>query len=141
MAKTVGDFVWTGGPSKPTARLVKWDTTSLSICYGGLGIESLRQKNVALLTKWLWRFCKKDNAFRRCIIVAIYGLEDIAWATKVPNRGRSFRLWAGILKHKEFLNLVTFLLGHGKNIRFWIDSWCEAQPLAEIPRCFLLISE
>ena len=64
--------------------------------------------------------------------MAIYGLEENDWSTKAPNRGRSYRLWAGILKHKEtFFNFSTFLLGKGTKIRFWKDSLCEAKPLAE----------
>lgn len=96
MEKTVRDFVWTEGPTKSAAHLVKWDTTSLLICYGDRGIGSLRQKN-NVLTKWLWTLCKEDNVLSRRIIVAIYGLEKNVWPTKLLNRERSYRLWAGIL--------------------------------------------
>ncbi|TYK07811.1 hypothetical protein E5676_scaffold1737G001050 [Cucumis melo var. makuwa] len=106
----------------------------------GLRIGSFRHKNNALLTKWLWRFSKEDNALWRCLIVAIYGLEKSGWSTKAPSKGRSYRLWAGILKHKEtFLNFSAFLLGEGTKIKFWKDSWCDVQPLAEtFPSLFSL---
>ena len=37
--------------------------------------------------------------------MAIYNLEENGWSIKASNRGRSYRLWADILKHKEtFIN-------------------------------------
>ena len=56
----------------------------------------------------------------------------IGWSTKDLNRGRSYRLWADILKHKEvFFSFSAFLLGDETKIRFWKDGWCEAQSLSE----------
>ena len=92
MEKIVSDFVRMRGSTKLASHLVKLDTTFRPIYYGGLGIGSFRQKNNALLTKWLWRFCKENNAFWRCLIVAIYGLEENGWSTKALNRG-SFIGW------------------------------------------------
>ncbi|TYJ98464.1 hypothetical protein E5676_scaffold350G00660 [Cucumis melo var. makuwa] len=79
MEKKVRNFVRTRGSTKSTAHLVKWDSNCRPICYGGLGIGSFEQKNNALFTKWLWRFCKEDNALRRRLIVAIYGLKENAF--------------------------------------------------------------
>ena len=72
--------------------------------------------------------------------MAIYGLEENGWSTKDPNRGKSYRLWAGILKHKEiFFKLSAFVLGEGTKISFWKDNWCAAEPLAEkFPNLFSL---
>ena len=111
--------------------LIRLPTSSCLICYGGLGINSFGQKNTAILTKWLWRFSKEEASLWGRLIVAIYGLKENAWSTKDPNRGRSYRLWAGILKHKETFKLLAFLLGEGTIIRFWKDGWCDVQPLAE----------
>lgn len=55
------------GQLKSAAHLVKWDSTSRPICYGGLGIGSFRQKNNALPTKWLWRFCKGRQCFMKTL--------------------------------------------------------------------------
>ena len=108
-------FVWTGGSTNPIAHLVKWDCTSTLICYGGLEIGSFRQKNIALLTKWFWRFSKEETSLWRRLIVAIYDLEENGWSTKDPNRGKSYRLWAGIFKHKETFNFSAFVLGEQKS--------------------------
>ena len=43
--------------------------------------------------------------------MAIYGLEENGWSTKDPNTGKSYRLWADILKHKEtFFKFSAFVL-------------------------------
>ena len=33
--------------------------------------------------------------------MTIYGLKENGWFAKDPNRGKSCRLWVGILKHNE----------------------------------------
>ncbi|TYK28534.1 hypothetical protein E5676_scaffold629G001780 [Cucumis melo var. makuwa] len=109
MEKMVRDLVRTGRLTKLAAYLVKCDTTSRLICYGGLGIGSFRKKNNALLTKWLWRFCKENNAFWRCLIVAIYGLEENGWSTKALNRGKFYRLSLKKCDDNEFNNVATIL--------------------------------
>lgn len=92
MEKMVMNFVLTGRSTKSAAHLVKWDTTSRPICYSSLGIGSFWQKNNALVTKWLWRFCKEKNDLWRRLIVAIYDLEENGWSTKAQDRERSYRL-------------------------------------------------
>ena len=87
MEKIVSDFVRMRGSTKLASHLVKLDTTFRPIYYGGLGIGSFRQKNNALLTKWLWGFCKEYNALRRHLVAAIYALEENGWSTKALNRG------------------------------------------------------
>ena len=108
----IRNFVWTGGSTNSVAHLVKWDCTSRSICYGGREIVSFSKKNIALLTKWFWRFSKEEASLWRCLTVALYGLEENGWSTKNPNRGKSYRLWVGILKHKDtFFKFSAFVLG------------------------------
>ena len=57
-----------------------------------------------------------------------FGLEENGWSTKDPNRGKSYRLWAYIMKHKEtFFKFSAFKLGNGNKIRFWKNSYDERQ--------------
>ena len=72
LEKMIRNFVWIGGSTNLVAHLVKWDCTSRSICYGGLEIGSFRQKNIALLTKWFWRFSMEEASLWRRLIVAIW---------------------------------------------------------------------
>ena len=86
LKKMIRNFVRTGGSTNLVAHLVNWDCTFHPICYGGLGIDSFRQKNTTLLTKWFWRFSKEEASLWRHLIVAIYGLKENRWSTKDPNR-------------------------------------------------------
>ena len=71
--------------------------------------------------------------------MVIYDLEENGWSTKYPNREKSYRLWAGILKHKETFKFSAFVLGKGTKIRFWKDNWCGVEPLVEkFPNLFSL---
>ena len=92
LEKMIKKFVWTRGSTNSVAHLANWNCTSCLICYGGLGIDWFRQKNIALLTKWLWRFRKEEATLWRCLIVAIYSLEENEWSTKNPIRGKYYRL-------------------------------------------------
>ena len=92
LEKMIGYFDWTRGSTNSVAHLVKWDCTSSPICYGGLGISSFRQKSTAFLTKWFWRFSKEEVSLWRCLIVAIYDLEENGWSIKDPNKGKSYKL-------------------------------------------------
>lgn len=33
-----------------------------------------------------------------------------------------------IRKIEELLNLVSFVLGIGRKMRFWLDRWCDKEP-------------
>lgn len=76
----------------------------------------------------------------RRIVGAIYGVDAYDWTSTVPKKERKSRLWASILKHKEqFFKFTEFIVGNGKAIRFWEDSWCDSQPLVEkFPDIFTL---
>ena len=51
--------------------------------------------------------------------MAIYNLEGSGWSTKDLNKGRYYRLLAGISKHKETFKFLACLLEKGTKIRFW----------------------
>lgn len=80
-------FLWGGGEFKPGSHLVNWTTASLSISLGGLEIGSLEQWNVALLTKWGWRF-SEDFALWRMVVASIYGIELGGKASMLKGRRR-----------------------------------------------------
>ncbi|XP_071700130.1 uncharacterized protein [Rutidosis leptorrhynchoides] len=53
---------------------VKWDQILLPYEFGGLNVNSLKLKNLSLLTKWWWRFLTNENTFWVRIIKSIYGV-------------------------------------------------------------------
>lgn len=49
------DFLWEGGRQKKD-HLIKWETVVQPKEYGGIGMGRIKEHNVALMGKWLWRF-------------------------------------------------------------------------------------
>lgn len=46
---------------------------------GGLGIGHLKEKNLALLRKWLWRFFNENDGLWQSIIHNKYGIDQNGW--------------------------------------------------------------
>lgn len=74
--------------------------------YGGLGIGSLKATNLALLSKWWWRFKTEKEALWRKTIAAIHGNQG--------NLGQRDRhgSWGMIAKVNTRLGLGSIDLGN-----------------------------
>lgn len=59
--------------------MVKWKITSLPLFNGGLEIGSLKNKILALLSKWLWRLSIERKALWRKVVSRIYGEGFQGW--------------------------------------------------------------
>ncbi|XP_071704164.1 uncharacterized protein [Rutidosis leptorrhynchoides] len=64
-------FLW-GLNSDSGMTWVSWNQTLRSKTFGGLGIESLRAKNLSLLAKWFWRL-KNEGSLWVKVIKSIHG--------------------------------------------------------------------
>jgi hypothetical protein len=60
--KKFRSFLWSGKEDNKKLCNVSWATVTLPKSIGGLGIGSLRDKNKALLYKWLWRFGSEESS-------------------------------------------------------------------------------
>lgn len=69
--KLYRNFLWKGG-SLQGSHLVWWDKVIKTHAQGGLGLQSLIDKNRVLLAKWIWRYCHEDGALWKQIIDAKY---------------------------------------------------------------------
>lgn len=113
---------------------------------GGLGIGSIRAKNLALIGKWRWCFLIEDNSLWSKIIKHIYGSDG-----GFENHGGSGLrkgIWDGIVScSKKIDNLnVPFStsfhrkVANGRNTYFWNHTWLvTSQPLRILfPRLYAL---
>lgn len=86
---------------------------------GGLGIGSLRDRNIALLLKWFGRFAQEEKSLWRRRIASIYGVDPNGW---FPKKGAGFSERAtlgGDRKLKNiFLGFIMFKALDGKDVRF-----------------------
>lgn len=65
---------------KHFSHLVSWEWTSLPIQFGGMRIGSFKQRNNAIILKWLWRFAQEEVLWKR-VVASIGDLEPNDWAT------------------------------------------------------------
>ncbi|GJW56280.1 putative RNA-directed DNA polymerase, eukaryota, reverse transcriptase zinc-binding domain protein, partial [Tanacetum coccineum] len=138
-------FFLGGGLGEKKVSWVKWNTCLASKAMGGLGIGSIYALNVALLFKWIWRFCCSPNDLWVKVVKGIHGQDGGIGCNRRSNSYQS--TWIAILKAVSNLNdkgidllsACTRSVGNGKSIRFWDDSWCGDKPLKDVfPRIFAL---
>jgi hypothetical protein len=60
-------MLWQGGDNTRKYHLVNWPTVCSPKDQGGLGILDLRNMNISLLTKWLWRLETPDGLWQKII--------------------------------------------------------------------------
>ncbi|WVZ91642.1 hypothetical protein U9M48_037786 [Paspalum notatum var. saurae] len=116
-------FFWQGDEHKKKYRLAKWSILSQPKDQGSLGIHELGTKNIALLSKWLYKLLTSEGTWQQLIRNKYLGstpLSQVEW--------RHF--WSGLLKAKQdFLRFGSFKVKDGSQVRFWEDIWLGSTPL------------
>lgn len=59
--KITRQFLWSGSMEKRSLALVSWDVVQLPKVMGGLSIGNIFHKNIAMLSKWIWRLLKDPS--------------------------------------------------------------------------------
>jgi len=100
----------------------------------------LRDLNKALKAKWLWRFAKEDNIFRKNLVKMKYDVDKLGWWSKKSPTSHGVGCWKSIISQLDhFKSLVHFKAGNGFKVLFWHDVWCEERPLRDhFPDLFFL---
>ena len=102
-------------------RLAKWDIMCQPKDQGGLGIHSLELKNIALLSKWLYRLLTTNGTWQQLIRNKYIGTKPLV---QVQWKNGDSHFWASLMKTKqEFLKFGTFIVKDGSQVRFWEDRW------------------
>ncbi|KAJ0488248.1 putative reverse transcriptase zinc-binding domain-containing protein [Helianthus annuus] len=121
----IRNFLWGGEDSVKKLHWVAWDRVSLPKKYGGLGLSKLKNTNIALLSKWGWRFLVDKNRLWSQTIEALHKVLNYTKVDGTPLR-----------------SFFKASVGNGRNTAFWLDPWVSNRPLKELfPRLFLLEME
>uniref|UniRef100_A0A251RWC4 Putative reverse transcriptase domain, Reverse transcriptase zinc-binding domain protein n=1 Tax=Helianthus annuus TaxID=4232 RepID=A0A251RWC4_HELAN len=130
LEKNIRKFLWGGTASeKKKLHWVAWDRVASPKKMGGIGIRNLREVNIALLSKWGWRFkTEKDNMWVK-VVSAIHS-GGSAWDFFLSRKvfGGVWCKIVSVLKRPmicdiQIRNLFRGVVGSGDSILFWLDPW------------------
>ncbi|KAF5818829.1 putative reverse transcriptase zinc-binding domain-containing protein [Helianthus annuus] len=138
-------FLWGGSHVGQKIHWVAWDSVSVPKDFGGLGLCKLIDINLALLSKWCWRFKTEEICLWRRVINAIHcGARNWDFLPARKNLGGP---WCKVVKWiarttVDDVPLRSFfrgIPGKGDRIAFWLDPWISSDPLKNVfPRLFQL---
>ncbi|WVZ91839.1 hypothetical protein U9M48_037962 [Paspalum notatum var. saurae] len=115
-------FFWQGDEHKKKYRLAKWSILSQPKDQGGLGIHELGTKNIALLSKSLYKLLTSDGTWQQLIRNKYLG-------STPPFPGRMETRRFTFLAMRDFLRFGSFKVRDWSQVRFWEDIWLDSTPL------------
>ncbi|GAU19703.1 hypothetical protein TSUD_78280 [Trifolium subterraneum] len=133
-------FLWGGSLDEKKINWVKWDHVCLPKKNGGLGVKNLELFNIALLSKWRWRFLNHDNAIWNDLLRHRYGHLPSSLLGKhdLISGGISSLWWRDVISSGNICNVDWFKsnigcrVGNGNDIEFWHFKWYDNQVLCDL---------
>ena len=126
------NFLWGSTEDKGKMHWVGWKKVTRSKEEGGLGLQTAKGRNTALLAKLNWRFHSEDKALWAKVLRLKYCSPqriNSRNARKLP----SYRIWKRMLQGEEtFKKGAKWLPGFDNNLDFWNDTWTSHGPLRKI---------
>ena len=117
------NYLWKDDPY-----LVRWNIINLPIEKGDLSLLSIKNKNKALLVKWIWRYHHEENALWRNLIKVKYTPTS---NKNQPPPSSTKGPWKYIKKHQNLIiDRTCHRVGDGGSLSFWTDPWIENTMLA-----------
>ena len=137
-------FLWSGNMEKKSLSLVPWEIVQLPKAMGGLSIGNILHKNIAMLSKWLWRLFHDTTPLWRQVIRDKYKYSSSLSIVEldIPKSGGPWRkICAAILQQADVKEIISKgirkIIGDGSQTRFWHEPWLVSTSLKkEFPRLF-----
>ena len=86
-------------------------------------------KNIALLSKWLYRLLTTDGTWQQILRNKYLGSKPLVQAQW---KSGDSHFWASLMKvTRDFLRFGTFVIKDGSQVRFWEGTWLENSPLRD----------
>lgn len=123
--------------------LIRWEKVTRPKDQGGLGLTTLKMKNMALIAKWLWRCRRERSRGWNTLLVDKYGADIWIHPTKIKvNSSSSYLMRSLIYIHADTEigqwigdDQFNWKVGNGATIMFWEDRWSiihDNKPLKDI---------
>jgi len=109
-------FYWQGDEQKKKYRLAKWSILCQPKDQGGLGIHDLHIKNIALLSKWLFKLLTTEGTGQQLLRNKYLGSKPLI---QVEWKNGDSHFWSSLMKVKrDFFRFGSFLVKDGTQVRF-----------------------
>ncbi|KAG7555110.1 Reverse transcriptase domain [Arabidopsis suecica] len=127
-------FLWGSNPQKRKQHLVAWKRVCLPKREGGLGIRSSLAMNKALLAKVGWRILQDKTSLWARVLRSKYKVGDVHDKSWLKAKTTWSSTWKSIgTGLQEVVSLgLSWVIGDGRDIRFWVDKWLLDKPLLEL---------
>ncbi|KAL4625853.1 hypothetical protein ACB092_05G055100 [Castanea dentata] len=113
-------------------RWVNWGKVTRLKEVGGLGLQTAKGRNTALLAKLNWRLHTEGDALWARVLKAKYGTRQRTEARNKSSLPCS-TTWRGIMKGEEvFKKGVKWIPDFESNLSFWFDCWTNLGPLRQV---------
>jgi len=123
------NFFWGGGEDHRKTAWVDWNSICMSKEVGGLGVQRLREFNIALLGKWCWRCLVGREGLWFKVLSSRYrehrgrlregGTTGSIWWREIVNIQNGIGVEGG----SWFEESISKRLGNGFNTFFWSNCW------------------
>ena len=101
-------FYWQGDEQKKKYRLAKWSILCQPKDQGGLGIHDLHIKNIALLSKWLFKLLTTEGTWQQLLRNKYLGSKPLI---QVEWKNGDSHLWSSLMKvERDFSRFGSFIV-------------------------------
>lgn len=121
------NFWWGQQGEERKLALIGWEKLCNSKDSGGVGMRDLGAFNLALLAKQCWQLVDNPLSFAATVLRGKYFPRSTFWEASIPPN--TSYTWRSIMSARELLKEGSrWILGDGRTVRFWKDSWLEGLP-------------
>lgn len=120
--------MWNHGSKERKLHLVNWNLVCQPKANGGLGIKQAQILNNSLLMKLAWRFSENPQSLWAQLIRSKYSVVVESWS---PRKHLRTNVCKSIIHGFSLLqDGLSWRIGNGTKIQFWVDKWCSLSPLS-----------
>lgn len=125
------NFLWGSSSDRRKLHLVAWDKVCQQKSEGGLGIRRSKEMNKALIAKVGWRVMHNTHSLWAQVVRKKYHVGDLKDTRWMIAKGTWSSTWrsVGLGLRDVVVRGQRWVLGDGRQIKFWADSWLTDEPL------------